>query len=104
MDAVWPESTLVGLTGPHNQRAALERVDRRVWEDAAAALDRQLGNRVPAAKISSTEISGHAARRAITDGHAALGWSDGLDLWILDVTGGEAPALLDRLAAGLKLE
>jgi transglutaminase-like putative cysteine protease len=74
LDDVWPESRLVGMEGPDGEKVTLERENADRGETPA-------------------ESAGKATRVL----------KDGEDLWILTVEGKDAPGLLRRIAATVKL-
>lgn len=96
MDAIYPDRTLLAIEGPGGRVSLGESV---VWpgRDAMAEQARALKLSGPAACVAR-KIAGRAACSA----PAGIAFSDGGSLFILEATGPEASALLDRVAPTLR--
>jgi hypothetical protein len=103
LDAVWPDDTVVAVTSPKGQEARLTVRRRLPWADPEAAAREELARLVPGAEPAPAEAAGRSALRAEGEGRAALAVAGSEETWLLVAEGPDAPALLDRLAAGLEL-
>lgn len=103
LDAVWPDDTVVAVTGPQGGEAHLAVRRRLPWADPEAAAREELARLVPGGEPAPAEAAGRPALRAEGDGRAALAVPGSEETWLLVAEGPDAAGLLDRLAAGLEL-
>jgi hypothetical protein len=103
LDAVWPDSTVVGLDGPELQKIGLSQFDILPWRDAESSARDLLKKLGVGGEEKRKTIAGHQAvvfEEAAKSGLALLGKSE---VWILVVDGKDAPKILRLVASGLKL-
>jgi hypothetical protein len=103
MDAVYPETTVVELAGPHGEvvRLSQERLGDGGKRDGVALAclrDRKLEG-----AEKKLQFAGRDAVRVDDARRAGLAFVDATDVWVLTVEADGAPGLLDTVAAGLKL-
>lgn len=103
LDAVWPDDTVVAVTGPQGGEARLAVRRRLPWADPEAAAREELARLVPGGEPAQAEAAGRPALRAEGEGRAALAVPGSEETWLLVAEGPDAAGLLDRLAAGLEL-
>lgn len=103
LDAVWPDATLVAVTGPQGEEARLAVRRRLPWADPEAAAREELARLVPGSELAECALAGLPGVRAEGDGRAALAVPGSEETWLLVAEGPHAGALLDRVAAGLEL-
>ncbi|OGD22305.1 MAG: hypothetical protein A2W03_09460 [Candidatus Aminicenantes bacterium RBG_16_63_16] len=141
LDAIWPDPTVVGMTGPNGQKAALEEQPFYPWLEMPKAAAERLAKLVPGGKSGtltvgerpgatkgqgkpdaegSAEMGKNRSKEAepptnmkmdkqvpaiyASDGKtAAAAFGRGAVLYVLKAEGPDAPGLLRRLAAGLRL-
>jgi hypothetical protein len=103
LDGVWPESGLVGMEGANGEKITLERGTVYPGEKPETVAWKQLDGEVPGGRHGMVRTAGRPAWSIEGNGKAALAWSDGEDLWILIAEGKDAPGLLRKVAATVKL-
>lgn len=122
LDAIWPDPTLVGMTGPDGVKAALEEQAIFPWLDKEEGVAERLAKLVPGGKTGRLAIgegpkgegagkpgapsTGSVPAIYSRDGKtaAAAFVARGPVLYVLKAEGPDAPALLRRLAPGFNLD
>ena len=102
-DSVWPSAVVAVLEGDGGARAELQEEYSAPWEDgpaAAAGAFKRLKIGTPPVKRNLGPLPGFLAA---TPARAALVVLDGIEAWALVVEGPGAPAMLDKIASGLKI-
>lgn len=103
MDKIWPDSTLLRMTGPSGEVVIIKQ-DRWLPGRTAEAMSRALADaQVDGGRAVGTEIQGRQASLKSNSGRAVAAIIDAADAWVVVAEGGEAEALLKRVLAGLKL-
>jgi hypothetical protein len=102
-DAVYPDTTVVGLKGPQGQVARLRQESAEPGADGPAAVAERLRVLVPQGKSIEVEFAGRSAAAMAGPHKAALAVAVGTDLWVLTAEGGQAAELLGKVAKHLKL-
>jgi transglutaminase-like putative cysteine protease len=115
LDAIWPDPTVVGLTGPDGVKAAIVEMPAYPWQDLEKAAVERLAGVVPGGKVGKLTIGeGPAESRTTGEGKAvpaiyssngktaAAAFGRGAVLLVLKVEGPGAADLLRRLASGFE--
>ncbi len=66
LDAVWPDPTIVGMSGPHGEKAALEEQPVFPWQEMPKVAVERLAKTVPGAKRGMTIGEGPGAEKRVT--------------------------------------
>jgi transglutaminase-like putative cysteine protease len=117
LDAIWPDPTVVGLTGPDGVKAAIVEMPAYPWQDLEKAAVERLAGVVPGGKSGKLTVGeGPAESRTTGEGRAvpaiyssngktaAAAFGRGAVLLVLKVEGPGAADLLRRLAGNLRLD
>jgi hypothetical protein len=102
LDAVWPEAALLRLEGSRGQVVRLETRRRWPWEEADAAVAKQLAAEIPAGREGAIEVSATPATLREGGGKAAVAVAREEVVWILVAEGDGAGKTLRELAAGIR--
>lgn len=97
LDAVWPEQTIVSLTGPSGEVATLSRVDVPYWQTAGEVVTERLRAAL------GDEHERISNRGGVTDRKAAAVWLRPSEAWTLVVEAEGARAWLGSLASTVDL-
>jgi hypothetical protein len=98
----WPSNVLVAIAGG-GARLTVHAAHCKPWEEPEARARALVVGRVPGGACSELTIAGRSAPLVETDGAAALAVPAGSDVYLLVAEGADAPALLRRTAATLRL-
>jgi hypothetical protein len=110
LDAVWPDPTIVGLSGPRGEKASLQEQPVFPWQELPKAAVERLAKLVPRGKKGTVTIGEGPARKSVpairsADGKtAAAAFGRGAALFVLKVEGAGAADLLRRLASDVRLD
>jgi hypothetical protein len=102
-DSVWPSAVVAAVEGAGGERAELQEQYLAPWKTgASAAADVFKRLKIAEAPVNKNlgPLSGFLSA---TPDRAALVVLDGVEAWVLVVEGPGAPALLEKLASGLKI-
>jgi Transglutaminase-like superfamily len=110
LDAVWPDATIVGLSGPNGEKASLEEQPVSPWQEMQKAAEERLARLVSPGKRGTVMVGEDPASQSVpavfaTNGKtAAAAFGRGASLFVLKVEGAGAADLLRRLAADIRLD
>jgi len=110
LDAVWPDPTIVGLSGPRGEQASLQEQPVFPWQELSKAARERLARAVPRGKKGTVTIGEGPARESVPAIHSADGktsavaFGRGAALFVLKAEGAGAADLLRRLAADVRLD
>jgi transglutaminase-like putative cysteine protease len=108
LDAIWPDPTVVGLTGPGGVKAGVEELPAYPWQDLEKAAVERLAGVVPGGKSGKLAIGEGPAGKSVPAIYSANGkkaaaaFGQGVVLLVLKVEGPDAAVLLRQLAAGFE--
>jgi hypothetical protein len=108
LNAIWPDPTIVGLTGPNGEKAQLAEQPLYPWQEPQKTAAERLARLVAAGKSEALKMGKAGAEQSVpaiysADGKsAAAAFSRGLGLLVLRVEGANAANLLRTLAQNLE--
>ncbi len=103
LDAVWPDATVVGIESPDGVRAELRQAFLLPWKKPEDGAREILGDLVEGGRERILTAGGRPALAAEKAERSALVLVDEPEAWILIVTGKNAPAVMKKIAARLKI-
>jgi hypothetical protein len=105
LDAVWPDATILGLSGPEGQTVSFEQQAFYPWQDAAGTVREKLAAFVPGAEMGQSKIGARNYFLVDSADHrkAAAAFVRGIEALVLKVEGKGASSLLRRIVKNISL-
>lgn len=103
-DRVWPEATLLRLSGPDSTSLRILQLARHPGREESAWADKLLDDAVPGGRHSETRLSGRPVCLTSAAGKAAAAVPNGTDVWVLVSEGPGREALLGVALASFRID